>query len=87
MTMLTKNGKLLKSIGFQKAMDLMRVNDARLVKMFTDASPDGFAHYIVPGGLVDPATAEKIKHHPLVTESKDGLFPGHDQTWRIGGGR
>jgi hypothetical protein len=74
-----------KSIGIKRAMDLMRVNNARLVKMFTNASPEGFAHYIVPGGLVDPATAEKIKHHPLVTESKDGLFPGHDQTWRIGG--
>jgi hypothetical protein len=81
--MLTKNGKPLKSIGIRKAMDLMRVNDARLVKMHTDASPDGFAHYIIPGGYVDPATAEKIKHHPLVTASKDGLFPSHDQTWRI----
>jgi hypothetical protein len=85
MTMLTKNGKLVKSIGIVKAMDRMRVNGARLVKMYTNSSPDGFAHYITPaGGYVDPATAEKIKQHPLVTASKDGLFPSHDQTWRIG---
>jgi len=51
--------------------------------MFTRASPEGFAHYVILGGLVSPATAEKIKQHPLVRACKDGLFPGLDQTWRL----
>jgi hypothetical protein len=40
-------------------------------------------HFIVPGGLVDEQVAQKIKDHPLVRAGKDGLFPGHEQTWRI----
>ena len=81
---LSRNGKPLKSIGLKKALDLMRVPGTRLVKMHTDASPEGFAHYIVPGGPVAREVAEKIKQHPLVISSKDGLWPGHDQTWQIG---
>jgi hypothetical protein len=81
---LSGNGKPLEEIGLKKALELMRKPETRLVKMFTDASREGFAHYVIPGGLVGPTTAEKIKKHPLVHASKDGLFPDHDQTWRLG---
>ena len=82
---LSSNGKSLKAIGLNKALDMMRRPGTRLVKMFSDAVPAGFAHYIVPGGYVTPETAAKIKAHPLVRCSHDGLFPGQDQTWRLGG--
>ena len=81
---LSSNGKPLKEIGLKRALELMRRPGTCLAKMFTGASPEGFAHYIVPGGTVSAETAEKIKAHPLVWASKDGLFPGHDQTWRLG---
>ena len=74
------------AVSLKKAFELMRKPGTRLVKMFTRASPEGFAHYVLPGGYVSSATAEKIKQHPLVYASKDGLFPGHDQTWRLGDG-
>jgi hypothetical protein len=73
-----------KEIGFRKAMDQMNKPGTRLVRMITEASPDGRAHYVVPGGLVSSAVAEKIKARPNVVGGADGLFPGHDQTWRIG---
>ena len=73
-----------KAISLNRALDMMRLPDRRLVKVFSDALPAGFAHYIVPGGYVAPETAEKIKAHPLVHASHDGLFPGQDQTWRLG---
>jgi hypothetical protein len=81
---LFSNGRPLKEVSLKKAFELMRRPGTRLVKMFTQASPEGFAHYVTPGGYVSSATAEKIKQHPLVYASKDGLFPGHDQTWRLG---
>jgi hypothetical protein len=40
-------------------------------------------YFVVPGGPVEHAVADKIKAHPLVRAGEDGLFPGHDQTWRM----
>jgi hypothetical protein len=73
-----------KVIGFQKAIQMMRERGARRMLMHSNQSPEGLAHYIVPGGYVEPDVAEKIKAHPLVSASGDGLFPGNDQTWRLG---
>jgi hypothetical protein len=75
----------MKSLNLNAALDLMRFDGARLIKMHTRASPNGVAHYVVPGGYVEPEVAEKIKEHPLVASSKDGLWPGHEQTWRMQG--
>lgn len=72
-----------KAISFKRAISMMRLRGTRLVKMHTDSCPGGFAHYVIPGGYVEPDVAEKIKAHPAVSASKDGLFPGHDQTWRM----
>jgi hypothetical protein len=70
------------AINFNKAIEMMRREGARLVRIYTKARP-GYAHFIVPGGYVDPDTAEKIKKHPLVIAGRDGLLPDHDQTWRM----
>jgi hypothetical protein len=40
----------MKSIGFNRAMEMMRLPEHRLVKMSTSQSPDGVAHFVVPGG-------------------------------------
>ena len=66
---------------FLKAMDLMRRPGARLIK--THTSNGGCAHYIAPGGYVEPGVTEQIKNHPLVTAGEDGMWPGLSQTWRI----
>jgi len=73
-----------KPIGLKKALDMMRLPGRRLIKTYSNRLPEGFAHYISPGGYVEPETAEKIKAHPLVHASHDGLFPGQDQTWKLG---
>ena len=39
--------------------------------------------YVVPGGVIDDYVAEEIKSHPAVIGQGDGLFPQHDQTWRM----
>ena len=81
---LVSNRRSQKELSQKKALEQMHKSGTILAKMFTRASPEGFAHYVILGGLVSPATAEKIKQHPLVRACKDGLFPGLDQTWRLG---
>lgn len=72
------------SIGLKKAIEAMSRSGARMVLMRNEKAIDGFAYYVVPGGHVDVEVAEKIKRHPDVIAGEDGLFPGHDQTWRMG---
>jgi hypothetical protein len=43
----------------------------------------GSKHFIVPGGEVSDEVAAKIKASGNVVASKDGMFPGLDQTWRM----
>jgi hypothetical protein len=63
------------------AMDLMRRPDERMVQTNTRAQAE---HWIVPSGVyVDPVLAAAIKAHPQVRAGKDGMWPGHDQTWRV----
>lgn len=71
------------TIGFKRAIEHMRKPGTRLVQMCSERAQGGLCFYVVPGGQVDPGVAEKIKKHPLVRGGKDGLFPGHDQTWRM----
>lgn len=72
-----------KSIAYNRAIELMRTEGHRLMLMTTQISPDGKAHFIVPGGYVSPEVAAKIKAHPQVLPQEDGLFPGHSQTWQF----
>ena len=70
-------------MSYDKAIELMRRPDTRMIATLTSDLPGGIAFYIVPGGVVHPAAAAKIKDHPLVRGEKDGLFPNHEQTWRM----
>jgi hypothetical protein len=68
-----------KNLPFDRAMELRRRPGTRLVHMH--GGTQGF--YVVRGGPVEPAVANRIIAHPLVRGGKDDLFPGHDQTWRM----
>ena len=39
--------------------------------------------FVVPGGAVEDQTADRIKQRPDVIGQRDGLWPNHDQTWRM----
>lgn len=65
----------------RRAVELIRDKRRRLAKMHTVRGPKWF---IVPGGEVTIATAEKIRRMPQVVASEDALFPGLSQTWRFG---
>jgi hypothetical protein len=69
-----------------KALDLLRQPGSRMVR--TNGNGDDLKrseHWITPACVrVDPKLAERIKLHPQVIAGKDGIWPGHDQTWRIG---
>ena len=67
-----------KCISWRKAIELTRRPDVRMIKQQTALGTD---YYVVPGGLVEPETAKRIMEHPQIAAGKDGLFPGHDQTW------
>jgi hypothetical protein len=73
-------------ITFHRAMDAMRRPGARMIQTFSYyGKPD---YSIVPnGGRINPDMAKRIIAHPQVIGGKDALFPGHHQTWRIGGER
>jgi hypothetical protein len=74
-----KNRK--ETLTFNKAVDLLlHRSDTRMMIMH---SADGDHFYIVPGGLVDPSTAQKILKQPDIIELDDGLFPGNPQSWRL----
>lgn len=72
-----------KAIGYKVALEKMRRHGVRLVRMRASNAEGGFAHYVVPGGYVESATAQKLKEHPFMRANEDGLFPGHDQTWTM----
>src|SRR5690348_4342022 len=62
-----------------QALDRMRTG-SRLVHMHGGSS----AHWlVVPGGAVPDDVAIAIRNDPRIVGQKDGLFPGHDQTWRF----
>jgi hypothetical protein len=71
-----------------KALDLLRRPDARMI--MTNGNGDErnrrSEYWITPACIcVPPSLAHQIKDHPQVTGGKDGMWPDHDQTWRIGG--
>jgi hypothetical protein len=62
------------------ALELLR-EGRLLMKMHT---AHGRRWFIVPGGQVNDRTAERILQRPDVQPYDSGLFPGHDQTFRLG---
>ena len=69
--------KLLK---LEKALELMRRGSV-LVHMHSAGK--NLSWYVVPGGRVTDTVANKLLEHPAVSGSRDGLFPGLDQTYRL----
>jgi hypothetical protein len=69
----------MKTLGYDRAIEAMRKPEARLVKMNGRQA----TYFVVPGGPVERAVADKVMNHPLVRAGHDGLFPDHDQTWRM----
>jgi hypothetical protein len=65
----------------KKAVDLLRLPDARMMKM---TAPDGASYFIVPGGRLHDGDAEKILKRIDLIAFEDGLFPGNSQCWRLG---
>jgi hypothetical protein len=76
---MTKKRQPPKAIAYTKALDMMRKPEVRMIKT-------GDVFYVVPGGYVEPKTAEKLMQHPQVRAAEDGLWPGMSQTWRITAG-
>ena len=65
---------------FFQAVDRMRKGGI-LMQMHTRI---GLCWFIVPGGEVSPAVADKLLERSDVQPSEDGLFPGISQTFRLG---
>jgi hypothetical protein len=77
---MTKRKRISPSLALAtaKALDHMRTG-SRL--MLTHGPQPGW--FVLPGGWVDAKTAITIINHPSVIGGRDGLFPQHDQTWRM----
>jgi hypothetical protein len=73
-----KNRK--QTLSKKQAIEHMRKGGA-LVHMHT--RDFGRQYFVVPGGPINKQTADEIKQRPDVLGQRDGLFPGHDQTWRM----
>jgi hypothetical protein len=69
------------NLSLRRAMERMRTG-SRLVHMHGKREERHW--FVVPGGSVSDETSTRIREHPSVVSGKDGLFPEHDQTWRMG---
>jgi hypothetical protein len=70
-----------RELSLKRAMECMRTG-SRLVHMH--GRQNGHHWFVVPGGAVNEQTSIAIRKYPSVIGGKDGLFPDHDQTWRMG---
>lgn len=64
----------------KQALNRMRTG-SRLVHMHGGTNSKHW--FLVPGGAVTDDVAIAILSDPRVVGQKDGLFPGHHQTWRM----
>jgi hypothetical protein len=69
-----------KELSYNAATLLMQDRRARLV--LTHGGGWQIMGPGVKGGIVSAATATLIRTQDNIVGCKDGLFPGHDQTWR-----
>jgi hypothetical protein len=76
----TKPSPEPKTLSAERAMECMRTGSELVL---THGKPNGWS--VVPGGAVSEQTSIRIRAHPSVIGGKDGLFPDHDQTWRMEG--
>jgi hypothetical protein len=69
-----------KPLSIKKALEFMRGGKGQQKACLLQS---GGTFYVVPGGFVDDRTARAIMKRRDVHGDKDGLWPGHDQTWRL----
>lgn len=69
------------TLSFNKAFDALSRPGSRMMIMHTLG---GDEYFIVPGGRVTLEDAQRIMKRANVVPFDDGLFPGHEQSWRIG---
>lgn len=67
-----------------RALMLLRQPKHSLILMHSNQD-ELDTYYVVPGGPVTTKDAAEIISRPDVHPAKDGLFPGCDQSWRLGG--
>jgi hypothetical protein len=79
-TVRTKHSCQPGTLSVGRAMERMRTG-SRLVHMHGEAN--GRHWFVVPGGAISEQTSIVIRNHPHVFGGRDGLFPNHDQTWRM----
>jgi hypothetical protein len=70
----------LRTLPERIAFDRMR-DGGGLVQMLVKTSEKQW--FVVPRGPVTDSTAATIREWPDVKGQHDGLFPYHDQTWRM----
>jgi hypothetical protein len=69
------------SLKLEQALQHMRCG-ARLVHMHGQINGSS-VWSVIPGGPVTDAVATRLREHPAIVAGQDGLFPGHDRTWRM----
>jgi hypothetical protein len=66
-----------------QALDRMPTGSTLVHMSPNPNKPADYRWFVVPGGPVKSEVAERIKEHPGVVSGKDGLWPNHDQTWKM----
>ena len=74
---------MMKNLPETIALELMREGRS-LMRMHTTA---GRKRFVVPGGQITNRVAERILGRPDVQPHDRGLFPGCEQTFRLGNWR
>jgi hypothetical protein len=69
------------TLNLEQALERMRTG-ARLLHTH-GVTKTGKRWFVTTGGAVSDAVAKQLCERPDVIGAKDGLFPGHDQTWRM----
>lgn len=74
-----------KYLSLERALSLLRLPKHSLILMHSNEEDRSDTFYVVPGGPVAAKDAAEIISRADVYPAKDGLFPGCDQSWRLGG--
>lgn len=66
----------------ERATEMLRKPGAALIRSHS-RNPAEFQWFITPGTRISNDIAAKLIERPDVRGSKDGMWPGLDQTWRF----
>jgi hypothetical protein len=71
---------MMKKLTMLQALHQLKQPGARLIRLHT--ARDGCEFWITPATRVPDELAAQLQRHPYIRAGEDGLWPGHDQTWR-----